>query len=400
MPRENVKIPEKHYVGLLNHHNSGLPMGFMTPWGENAAGVKRMATVDNWAKGPHSLTPMVIDNVPMSGFKLTSSIRTTDYGGYDHWRVEDPRGFVLEISGGNLAQLLSVGMIDRGEFIDECVWARHGASNVLLSTATEEYKAAVENTRVAGLKSNWKDVKLGNRIVLQNNIRGVWLGKMRGIVKTFNNSYNSTFGNNELTECDKVYHVICTNDSVSSRYTQTMHLIVNPKLSYIEDHSAVVTPADAEIKVNELLVDKSCYTVISGYSEPLLMSFDQIAGGDNLKLMLVPVSIDDAQHLREMTVAYDAERIMVKTTDGSFGVLQSNGANSNITKVSEEHIHEGEFRKLLTPNHDSRSKYINRNYPFLDDNYEYVFNANDKFFKLEVQLTTKASNTITRILHR
>ena len=401
MSRDNVKIPAKHYVGLVKRGKPGLPFGFMTPWGSDAAGAKRMATVNNWARGTNALAPMVIDNVPMSGFKLTSSIRTTDYGGYDHWRVEDPRGFELEISGGNLAQPISVGMVDRGEFMDECVWARHGSNNVLLSTATEEYKAAIENTRVAALKSNWKDVKLGNHVVLQNNLRGVWLGRMYGVVKAFNNHYVSTFGNNELEPYDKIYHVIYSQ-STSSNGAHALHLIVGPKLSYIDDAVSVLTPADAELKVNELLADKSCFTIMSGYSSPILLSFDRIVCGSNLNLVLAPIDIDNEQDMREMTTGYDSDRIMVRKASGKIGLLQTNHANSNITMISEEHLYRGEFRRALVKNTDSRSKYrySSQNFPFVDDNEEYVFNHEDEFFKLEMQVSTSAGNTIVRALPR
>jgi len=44
--KENIKIPAKHYVGLVKRKNSKLPIGFMTPWGEDTAAKNRMASVD------------------------------------------------------------------------------------------------------------------------------------------------------------------------------------------------------------------------------------------------------------------------------------------------------------------------------------------------------------------
>jgi hypothetical protein len=398
MAKENVKIPAKHYVGLIKRNGAGLPLGFMTPWGEDAAAVKRMQTVDNWARSTNKLEPMVIDNLPMSGFKLTASIRTTNYGGYDHWRVEDPRGFELEISGGNLAQLLSVGTVDCGEFIDECVWARHGSNNVLLSTATDEYKAAVENTRVAGLKTMWKDVKLGNRIVLQNNTRGVWLGKMYCVSRGYNHSSDHPVGSNELELTAKPVHVIYTTDATGSK-SRTVYLIANPKLSYIEEHD-IITAADAETRVNALLTDSDCYISSSGYRDPMLMSFDPIVGGENLKLALVPIDVVDDTDLRELTTGYNINTVVVSRSDGLFGSVSCNRNTSvaNLSAISVPHIHQGEYRKSLIPNKNKTTWYGSRNNPYVDHTIEHSFNTTDEYFNVELQLNTKAGNSLSCLL--
>ena len=142
---ELVKIPAKHYVGLAFRDKSKLPLAFMTPHGTDAASAKRMKSVDSWCNTSYNkkndIKPMIMDNVPMTGFAITKDIRTTNYGGLDHWRIEDPRGFELEISSGNLAQLISVGTIENGVFMDSCVWARSGSNNILLSTSTEASSA-------------------------------------------------------------------------------------------------------------------------------------------------------------------------------------------------------------------------------------------------------------------
>jgi hypothetical protein len=104
---KNIKIPEKHYVGMVKRQTEKIPLGFITPWGNDAAALKRIATVDSWAKQGHygnkALPAMTIDNVPMNGFRMTTDIRSSSYGGVDKWRIEDPRGFELEITSHNLA---------------------------------------------------------------------------------------------------------------------------------------------------------------------------------------------------------------------------------------------------------------------------------------------------------
>jgi hypothetical protein len=81
----NIKIPAKHYVGMVKRQTEKIPLGFITPWGEDAAAKKRMTTVDNWSRqgrNTKSLEPMIIENVPMNGFKMTTDIRSSSYGGW------------------------------------------------------------------------------------------------------------------------------------------------------------------------------------------------------------------------------------------------------------------------------------------------------------------------------
>lgn len=36
MAAKNIKIPAKHYVGMVNRQNEKIPLGFITPWGDDA----------------------------------------------------------------------------------------------------------------------------------------------------------------------------------------------------------------------------------------------------------------------------------------------------------------------------------------------------------------------------
>ena len=396
MAKDNVKIPAKHYVALQKRRDDGLPIGFMTPWGEDAAAKSRMQTVDNWA-GRLSIEAMTIDNIPMSGFKLAKGIRTSGYGGYDHWRVEDPRGFELEISSGNLAQLLSVGMVENGEFIDECVWARSGANNVLLSTATEQYKHAIENTRVAGIKTSWKDVKTGNRVLLQNNTRGVWLGKMFTLSRGYNHNYSKSLGDNELEEGNKAYHVILVDVPSSSRIDQVLHLIASPKLSFIEDTKTTITKAEAEQRANELLEHNRCGVQWSRFRRPILISNEPIQCGKNLKITLSAIEINDHKDLVDLTNGYEHERVLVKSVDGRFGDINASHSKNNpmLTPISIPALHLSQFRKELIPNTDNNSYHWGRsNSPFIDNYEDYVFDDRDQFFNVILELTTNSGNII------
>ena len=306
-----ILIPSKHYVGLVKRNNERLPLAFITPWGEDPAAKKRIATVDSWASSRYHNSPkmesQIIDNNPLIGFKLGASIRSSDYGGYDKWRIEDPRGFELEITSGNLAQLLSVGMIDKGEILDQCVWARYGKDNVLLSTNTDEYKNAVANTKVASCSASWKNAKLGDTVVLQNNIKGIWLGRMHYLYKNYGNiSGNANIGDDELTYTANANHLIFAVE------TSTLYMFSSPKLSSIDSCETPLTKAEAEIKVNQLIADTNISKTIPGYNIPLLMAFGEI----NPILTLIEIDVLDLEALGK-----ENNRVFVELTTGEFGLF-------------------------------------------------------------------------------
>ncbi len=401
MAVQNVKIPAKHYVGMVKRQHDDLPLGFITPWGEDAAAQKRIATVDNWAKsgyyGGKTLPSMTIDNVPMNGFRMTSDIRSSSYGGVDKWRIEDPRGFELEITSGNLAQLLSVGIIDRGEILDQCVWARSGQSNVLLSTSTEEYKQAVENTKVAEMKADWKDVKPGNTVLLQNNVRGIWLGRQHML---YHKSYyhDEDVSKSEFVPSDKSHHLIFVDEPINGyqKYNHSLMVIASPKLASIVDR-AEITEAEAELKANELLQDKLCKVETSGYHDVVAFSFGSPQIGKVTTLSLEPVEIADENALK------------IYCRNGYRGTVYVK-SDKYVSRVNYAHSHYSSDRNMLT--HYDRAafddnrmvalytivhqggmwnRYTSRQH--LSEHFDY--SKGYDYYRLKVTLKTKSGNTVS-----
>jgi hypothetical protein len=390
--KNNIKIPSKHYVGMVKRSNEKIPLGFITPWGDDSAAKKRMATVDGWAKqsGNKSKIPtMVIENVPMSGFKMTTDIRSSSYGGSDKWRIEDPRGFELEITSHNLAQLLSVGMIDRGEISDTCVWARDGQVNVLLSTSTEEYKNAVENTKVSEMTANWKDVKIGNKILLKNNISGIWLGKMFSTGVSY---YSRETTENLISVSSKSSHIIY----VEKDNKKTLIIINNPKLASILSDD-IMTDADAELFANEMLNDSQCNVEQSGYGNLFVLTIGSPKFGENANLSLKPLKIDNEEMLKDMTFGKKGY-VFTKNAVSLFRVDFIKNYNYNKT----DEFRKNEFsldafnQSKLSPvgEMQKNTNYWNSTYIWQQKHHMYSYNPNDTFYNLMAIFNTKSGNKI------
>lgn len=394
-------VPEKHYVGMVKRIGDELPLGFMTPWGEDAAAKKRMATVDTWARQSNyyntstKVEAQIIDNTPLSGFKFTSSIRNSGYGGHDKWRIEDPRGFELEITSGNLATLMSVGMIDRGEINDQCVWGRQGANNILLSTATDEYKKAVNNTQVFNASASWVDVKLGDTVTLQNTITGVWLGRQYPIYSD-RWGKEAALGPNEINHDTKMMHVIYVEGGASSSYqeqTDALHLISNPKLSSIQASKSPLTRSQAELLANQYLTSNLTELVSTSTKTLLAMSF----GKAKFTLDKVPLLVSNTVELAEM-VHYDCDNVYITLKDGNFGLVKKVnhwGKNAHGYDIILYDI-------VSLANNELRTRYVYRNDRYCcgyqPDHIEYNFNSIDNFCNLQLTATTAEGNIIQHMI--
>lgn len=410
MSTDGLKIPAKHYVGMVNRENEKLPLAFITPYGEDQAAKKRMSTVDDWVANnrrwnkSNPLPKTVIDNKPLSGFKITSDIRTTSHGSLDKWRIEDPRGFELEITSANLARLMSVGMIDRGEINDRCVWARFGGNNVLLSTSTEEYQKAIANTEVAGLTANWKDAKVGNGVILQNNLRGVWLGKMHLLERSSQHAVNSTIGNNELVPSDKSYHAIFVDEAppnCSQYYHSQLHLIANPKLASI-DASSSMTDAQAEIMANELVSDQKCHVNINGYKSVMALSASKINIEKDVSIGFDPVEINDDADLEKIISSryYDASKLYLtngepdKLFEIGGGRLSGNLLSAMVYDLNA--FNDGmickRYKVVENRSYYSSSTRMDR------ETHSFDWNPNQRYARIKITLRTKAGNSIEVML--
>lgn len=259
---KRIKFPEEHYVGFQPRKDS-VNLGFMTPYGNDSAAKNRIRTVDNWAKGnmrsyDHKtktyterdpIPSVILKNGPIKGFKLSNSVNHS-YGWNtcrDKWRIEDPRGFELEITSGNLEKILEYTDIIKGEIQEECIWARLGADNLLVPVSTDMYKNIKENTDRYNNKASTRDLKPGYRVILQNGEEGIYMGLF--YIVSLISSYNTSDGvsSSELTQSSKKRHVF------RKEGTNVFFGYATPKLSSIQKLDLVDNP---EKVVNDALQNK------------------------------------------------------------------------------------------------------------------------------------------------
>lgn len=381
---KKVLLPSKHYVGMQDR-GTGLPLGFITPWGIDAAAKKRMSSVDSWAGGGYygrtkKLEPAIIDNIPMVGFRLTKDIRTGQYGAVDKWRIEDPRGFELEITSPNLAELLSLGTFEKGEILDQCLWGRDGANNVLVSIESEIYKEAVVSTQIANSTASWKDVKIGHNIVLQNGVNGVYLGKYHTLTREYHGNSSKEI-DSVLSISKNLMHAIhspTTTATYPNGILTDLHFIASPSLSQITATDEL-SIAEAELKINEYLTDKTCNIIKTSYNYPIL-AVANVIKESNIKLSFIS---DPNYDMSKLTTAKNNhEKFGLFRTKYHPSLVQTSNITSSIVFVSSSHEKDQHLITIVNEGLISTGKYVfNTTSNCYQSRYPYAYRDNRTSWK-------------------
>lgn len=251
-----IKIPEKHYVGFKRRkEDDGELLGFMIPHGEDKAYEKRKSTVDGWLRhGRHqdlpepAPDPTIYPNTPQQGFHFGKTVKhgySWNHGDVK-WRVHDPRGFMLELTAGNVAHLMAVGSIVQNQIQGTCVWARMGAENVLLPVDSDVYRQAVANVERAAKSVSLRDVNQGDSIVLQNGRSGIYLGKYFPVERGFERLLSGYTGSyDDYVDClklgDKKKHYVLYDAEGDGQPTVDFHPTLKISESKVDEEPIRMT---------------------------------------------------------------------------------------------------------------------------------------------------------------
>jgi hypothetical protein len=152
-----------------------LPEAEIIPIGDTINEKKKIETVT-------SKYPVIAehDNIPLPGFTLYKMGRKKWNSVDQSWLVIDPRGFLVRITNDNLEKILYVTGITEGLIQEKCVWIRDDSQTrmILVPISSDEYTEAVVNTQLIEDKVDKKTVQIGDRVLLQNKLEGIYLGMM------------------------------------------------------------------------------------------------------------------------------------------------------------------------------------------------------------------------------
>lgn len=316
-----IVVPEKMYVGFQlrkeRNWNEAEPeeittLGFATYVEDNKKFEKRKGTIDSWA-GSHYWTKdedkptkesEIMPNTLLEGYKLSKDVRH-GYGwgtGNVVWRVEDPRGFELEISSANMASILGCTTIIEGVIQGKCIWGWNlvGGSRVtLLPENSEPYQEALKDTKRRNKKAlTVKDINIGDKVGLKNGTEGVWLGKLYYLTTQYGQgSYKGRGGNHyypsrayHWTGVEKPTHFFLLDSGV-------IYTMKTPKfVEVIEKVETPLTPQQGADEINVYLRNRFRIETPGNDDSPVLVDIEKIKM-ENVKAQFLPIAPDDALHL-------------------------------------------------------------------------------------------------------
>lgn len=326
MRNVKINIPEKHYCGMQTRSNESIPLGFITPYGTNSAAQKRMSTVDKWASNyaaKKTLPSQILDNVPISGFKLSDTIKRVSSWGSGNviWRIDDPRGFELEITNNNLMQIMLCASIIDTEIMCPCVWGREGANNILIPIDSPLYKNAIKNTERQSKKISIKDVQPGNNVVLQNGTTGVYLGSFFDI--TFNDSSSNEYPTRLPKIDSKKKHFILTKIPEHGWRSgkECILAIASPKIAEIKNTSTITLLESQEI-INSA-INKEDLLIVDGRWNSIY-SFIGVTSDNNTLLSLTLEEINDIINFSKERNNYFTKQVVIADIGNPETLLYTN----------------------------------------------------------------------------
>lgn len=257
MIERKILIPSKLYVGLSFNIRYPTAYAYMAPYDTTSIGQKRMDTINR--SKDSKIDGVTIENCAISGFKITNCVDLYAKNS-GVWIIQDPRGFSTGITINNLNELLPHVTVENGEILTDCIWAREGSINYLLSVNTDVYKNAMKFTQIKNSKSSWKDVKIGNRVTLQNGNKGIYYGKMYVTTSDqLRSSYvidsQSFLKMNEQDRPDSVPFIAITGSNYHIIYDDInnhVYILSSAPLSSI-DSTDIIEQKSAEIEINKII---------------------------------------------------------------------------------------------------------------------------------------------------
>ena len=331
---KGLKIFSQLYVGFKSQGDGCVPLGFATPFENNAAFRKRKETVDKWSawteyvRDPeskfgykldengrhvivnHDALTKVIDNAPREGFKITDSVKRVYWGGGNVvWRIEDPLGFELEVQSQNLLAVIQNCDIESGMIKGKCLWARDGKDNILIHESSDEYKNAFKaaETLKAPSTLSMSDRVVGAKYLMKNGTEAIYMGRMYAYlpeVKRADAIYRSYREGCAAAQFVKIPNI--TTKASSSWSSQGAGLVVT------ESHYSGGTVEQFDVVANSTL---TAFTFYAKSGAPLVRRLDE-------SVIDVPKQIQRLTYDTSMKFAGNREGVIVYAQTDKFSAVK------------------------------------------------------------------------------
>jgi hypothetical protein len=393
-----IKIFDKSYVNFQRRPDDTVPLGFMTYYETNAPAAfnKRKSAIDYYASYTNSSNPMngiIVDNTPMIGFRISRSLRRLGWHNQNTViRIEDPRGFDIDITIANMIMLTDNNLLENGEILRECVWGRDGNVNVLLPVNSSPYMQAVANTARNGTHVNVRTVQAGDHVILKNGKTGRYMGSLYGIewhIQT--NGYRKP-QTVTLSRRDKKFHYIRTVENQVVMY----HGYVSPNISSITTRDSLTKQQVNELVLADVL---SCHITFDdpGYFQAVIITNEP---AEYKGMQLIPMDLIALQNDFQ-----DGKRSGYR--DYFYGIPKANAAillrfgSSNLAPQSSN-----TSRYVSGVGHVNNTQVYGTICEFDKINYSITHGYNDDhpydpndidFFLLEIELELPKLNQILRL---
>lgn len=302
-----LNISKQVYVGWDTLPKTGLPTAHIIPYGDSLNEKKKLQsfTQDNSYIYEH-------DNRPLPGFTL-AGITNNYVSPVQSWKIIDPRGFIVIINSQNMFDILSVTGITEGLIQEKCVWARNDSeTNMrLIPISSEDYINAVENTDLINNRISMDQVNIGDVVLLQNGMEGVYRGTL-SLYCTLNKLIETgpfkaqTLLRNQVIEINK-----------GKFYYQSDAKI----LKVIKSTTQIITAEESANQLNETITNTiftSFDRIPSFYfNSRNRVKFVSTTSAATVSIKLEEISIHTAEsHLIECREYSDLGTIIVETNNG------------------------------------------------------------------------------------
>lgn len=259
------------------------------------------------------------ENVPLPGFTLYKADRK-NWGSTDQtWLVIDPRGFLVRISTENLEKILHVTGITEGLIQEKCVWAREDSQTkmTLVPISSQSYIDAVKNTELLEGKVSIKDVNIGDTVIMQNGLQGVYKGTL--------SLYGSTIsGYKDNTAKPQVYlrRQIVEIDPQKIYYQSDVKILKVVKKSDVE-----ISKEESAEHLNNRVKQGAIFTTTPEYASRYYSAFGLIRhvsthAVPKPKMRLEEIDILEAATIfNEANADSDNHRLVLETTPGNLYVV-------------------------------------------------------------------------------